>query len=91
MRSCITPNGHTTEQYTRPKSNVKAMSATTTPTFSARIAGRSWIFASQPNHKWIVPVKSRNSNVIIAKKSVAAMILILRNIILYLFNVFFVG
>ena len=75
-----TPKGQITEQYTRPKTNVNNNRATTIPTFNANRAGRNWILASQPSHTWIVPVKSRNNNVINAKKSVASVNLILRSI-----------
>lgn len=60
--------------------NVSATSNTTTPTFKASTAGRNCIFAIQPNQVCIVPVKSRNSSVIIAKNRTANVILILRNI-----------
>lgn len=79
--SCITPNGHTTEQYMRPKRSVSRTNATTTPTLSASKAGKNCILASQPSHVWSVPVKSRNSSVISVKNTAA-------NVTLNLLNMF---
>ena len=60
----------------RPKMSVSKMRATTTNRFNARMAGRSCTFAIHPNQWWSVPVKSRKSNVIPMKNTVAKMILI---------------
>ena len=51
----------------------------TTPAFRARMAGRNCIFAIHPNQAWIVPVKSRNSRVMMVKKMAARTALIFRN------------
>ena len=51
-----------------------------TPELRASTAGRNWIFAIHPNHTWIVPVKSRNSSVMAAKKMTARVSLIFFNI-----------
>lgn len=56
------------------------MSNTMIPTFKASTAGRNCILAIHPNHACIVPVKSRNNSVMIAKNTTASVSLILRNI-----------
>ena len=43
------------------------------------MAGRNCIFAIHPNQAWIVPVKSRNSRVMMVKKMAARTALIFRN------------
>lgn len=54
-------------------------------TFNARSAGRNCILAVQPNQVCSVPVKSRNSNVTVAKHRTASVNLILRSILLNCF------
>ena len=44
------------------------------------MAGRNWIFASQPNQVCIVPVKSRNSRVMRVNMMAARTVLIFRSI-----------
>ena len=46
--------------------------------FNASIAGRNWIFASQPNQPCSVPVKSRNSRVISVRQMMPHVSLIFR-------------
>ena len=46
--SCNIPSGHTTEQYTRPKSKVVIRSPINTARFRARRAGINWIRAGCP-------------------------------------------
>lgn len=64
IKSCITPRGQITEQYTRPNASVSSISATITTTFKANTAGRNCIFAIQPSHLCATPVKSSSSSVI---------------------------
>lgn len=56
------------------------------PAFRAISAGRNWIFASQPNHRAHVLVKSRKSNVMSVRHATASEILIFRNKIFMLSN-----
>ena len=57
------PNGHITEQYTRPKRSVRITSTTTTPRFNARIAGSSCILATHPSQRCATPLTSTNNSV----------------------------
>ena len=72
----------------RPKTSVNSTKPTTTPTLSAKTAGRNWIFAIQLNQWWAVPVKSRNSRVISAKNTTARIVLIFLSI-MYLFSLIY--
>lgn len=49
-RSCITPNGHITEQYILPNNNVRSSKITTITMLTARIAGTNCILAIHENH-----------------------------------------
>ena len=79
-KSCITPNGQITEQYRRPKSKVRASTATTEIMFRASTLGRNCSLAIQPSQGCTVPEKSRNSKVMPTKKIAASRILVLCNI-----------
>ena len=50
-----------------------------TPTFKAKTAGKNCTFAIHPNHAAIMPVKSKNSNVINDRNAIANIVLIFRN------------
>ena len=52
--------------------------------FSARIAGKNWIFAIHPSQQCATPVKSRKSSVMPMNITVANVILIFLNIVIEL-------
>ena len=78
--SCITPNGHITEQYSLPIARVSPNTTRMEIKFSASTLGRNCSFAIHPRQGCTVPEKSRNRDVMPMKKMAASRILILRNI-----------
>lgn len=73
MMSCITPSGHSMEQYTRPKIKVAKIRHTNTTKFAERTAGMNCIFASHP-HPWIAVAEKSTKRAVIAKKQITAKI-----------------
>jgi len=61
MRSCSTPSGQTTEQYTRPKTSVKSTSATTKVKLPDNTAGINCILAKNASRGGKTPLTSRNN------------------------------
>ena len=59
---------------------VTSSSPATTNVFTARTAGRNWIFAIHPSQACKLPVKSRNSRVMQMKNTAADTIRIFRSI-----------
>lgn len=78
--SCITPNGHITEQYILPTAKVRRSTTATLMMFIAITLGRNCSLAIHPSHGCTEPEKSRNNNVMPMKKIEASRILIFRNI-----------